>query len=50
MIERALKNQLINAVEDLYIEELEEDYSGFKNRTVVEIIDPLFDNYGVVSN
>ena len=50
MIERALKNQIINAVESLYIEAIEEDYVGYKNRSILDMLNHLFDNYGVISN
>ena len=41
MIEKAFKNQLINAVENIYIQALEEYFIGYKNRTIYEIIDYL---------
>ena len=49
-IKRALKNQLINAIKPIYIEILEEDYVGYKNRTIYDLFNHLFTNYGTISN
>ena len=50
LIERALKNQIINAIDSLYLEALEEDYVGYKNRSIIDLFTHLFDNYGIISN
>ena len=40
-----LKNQLLDAAEDKYLQELWDRYSEYDNRTVQELLDHLFANY-----
>ena len=47
-IERALRNQIINAIEKIYIEALEEDYVRYNNHSMPDMLKYLYDTYGII--
>ena len=44
-----LKNQLVNAFESDFAEEINNDYAGFNNKTIQKILTYSHDNYGEVT-
>ena len=48
-VEQALRNQLVNAIENAYLETLRQEYIGYNNRSIPEIFNHLFINYGNVT-
>ena len=45
----ALKQQFLNAFDTMYLKALKQPHIGFSNRTVMELIQHLYDNYGQIS-
>ena len=44
-MDKTLKQQLLGAVEDIYVRSLKEKYVGYRNLTCLEVIDHLKMNY-----
>ena len=47
--ENRLRNQLLEAVPNEYLDELQDFLDGFANVTVIDMLDHLFTNYGKIS-
>ena len=45
----ALKNQLLSALDDIYIRALKDRHVGYMNQTIRAILQHLFDNYGNIT-
>ena len=43
------KNQLTNAFEDKYLEEINDTYVGYNNLSIQEILTCIYDRFGKVS-
>ena len=50
LVERTLKNIIINAIEDTRIDSLEDECIGYNNVTILELFDHLHANYGTITN
>ena len=50
MVEKSLRNQIIGAIEDVYIEVLKEHYIGYNNQNIPNVFAHLFDNYCTITN
>ena len=48
-VENALKNQLINAIDDIYIKDIRDRMTGFATRFVGDILLHLYRTYGLVT-
>jgi len=46
---KCIKNQLTNAFEDKYLEEINDTYVGYNNLSIQEILAYLYDHFGKVS-
>ena len=45
----ALKNQLLNAVEDIYVRALRDRHVGYMNQSICNLLTHLFENYGNIT-
>ena len=48
-MENTLKNQLVNAIDEIYIKDLQDRVTGFSTRSVRDIIQYLYQPYGSVT-
>ena len=48
MVDNALKNQLVNTTDDIYIKDLWDRVTGFATRSVRDILQYLHETYGSV--
>ena len=48
-VENALKNQLVNAIDDIYIKDIWDRVTGFVTRSVRDILQYLYQTYGSVT-
>jgi hypothetical protein len=49
-VTKALRKQLIGVIEPAYLSHLEDEYSGFNNVAVKDLLNYLFQNYGHISS
>ena len=48
-VNTALKNQLLSALDDIYIRALKDRHVGYMNQSIRAILQHLFDNYGNIT-
>ena len=48
-VSTALKNQLLSAVEDIYVRALRDRHVGYMNQSICNLLTPLFENYGNIT-
>ena len=48
-VSTALKNQLLSAVDDIYVRALRDRHVGYMNQTIRNLLTHLFDNYGNIT-
>ena len=48
-VNTALKNQLLSAIDDIYIRALKDRHVGYMNQSIRAILQHLFDNYGNIT-
>ena len=48
-VNTALKNQLLSALDDIYIRALKDSHVGYMNQSIRTILQHLFDNYGNIT-
>ena len=48
-VNTALKNQLLSALDDIYIRALKDRHVGYMNQSICTILQHLFDNYGNIT-
>ena len=48
-VNTALKNQLLSALDDIYIRALKDRHVGYMNQSIRSILQHLFDNYGNIT-
>jgi len=49
-VREALKKQLINALDDEYLEDLKDPDTGYATVTPLQMIEHLYDEYGELQN